>query len=152
MVRVAVLDRDKCRPKDCDRLCQRFCPMVRSRVEAVKFEQPDGKPTIVEALCTGCGICVKKCPFGALEIVNLPDELEEECSHRYGVNAFKLYRLPTPMPGKVLGLLGKNGTGKTTALGFWRGKLSLTLGDWRILQAGWRLPAILEAQFSTITL
>ncbi|RLI28736.1 MAG: ribosome biogenesis/translation initiation ATPase RLI [Candidatus Hecatellales archaeon] len=128
MTRVAVLDRDKCRPKDCDRICYRFCPMVRSRVEAIKFESEDGKPIIVEALCTGCGICVKKCPFGALDIVNLPDELEEECSHRYGVNAFKLYRLPTPMPGKVLGLLGKNGTGKTTALRILAGEIKPNLG------------------------
>lgn len=128
LVRVAVLDRDKCRPKDCDKACHRFCPMVRSRVEAVKFEEPDGKPIIVEALCTGCGICVKKCPFKALEIVNLPDELEEECSHRYGVNAFKLYRLPTPMPGAVLGLLGRNGTGKTTALRILAGEVKPNLG------------------------
>lgn len=128
MVRVAVIDRDKCRPKDCDKICYRFCPMVRSRVEVVKFEEPDGKPTIVEPLCTGCGICIKKCPFKALDIVNLPDELEEESSHRYGVNAFKLYRLPTPMPGMVLGLLGKNGTGKTTALRILAGEVKPNLG------------------------
>jgi len=128
LARVAVIDRDRCRPKDCDKICYRFCPMVRSRIEAVKFEKPDGKPVIIEALCTGCGICVKKCPFKALEIVNLPDELEEECSHRYGVNAFKLYRLPTPLPGTVLGLLGKNGTGKSTALQILAGEIKPNLG------------------------
>ena len=94
MVRVAVLDRDKCRPKRCTRECYRFCPKVRSKVEVILFEEE--QPRVVEALCVGCGICIKKCPFKALNIVNLPDELEKETSHRLGPNAFKLFRLPTP--------------------------------------------------------
>lgn len=88
MTRVAVLDVDKCKPKHCNRLCHRFCPIVRTRIEAIRFE--NNKPVIVESLCTGCGICVKKCPFKAIFIVNLPDELEKDCSHRFGPNTFKL--------------------------------------------------------------
>ena len=128
MTRVAVLDSDKCKPKRCGRLCYRFCPMVRSRVEAIRFE--DGKPVIVESLCTGCGICVKKCPFKAIFIVNLPDELEKECSHRFGPNTFKLYRFPTPSPGTVLGLLGQNGIGKTTTIKLLSGEVRLNLGSY----------------------
>jgi len=128
MTRVAVLEADRCKPKRCGRLCYRFCPMVRSRVEAIRFE--DGKPVIVEPLCTGCGICVKKCPFKAISIVNLPDELEKECSHRFGPNTFKLYRFPTPSPGTVLGLLGQNGIGKTTTIKLLSGEVRLNLGDY----------------------
>jgi ATP-binding cassette subfamily E protein 1 len=128
MTRVAVLDADKCKPKRCGRLCYRFCPIVRSRIEAIRFE--DDKPVIVESLCTGCGICVKKCPFKAISIVNLPDELEREASHRFGENTFKLYRLPTPSPGMVLGLIGQNGIGKTTALKILSGELKLNLGNY----------------------
>jgi ATP-binding cassette subfamily E protein 1 len=84
----------------------------------------------VEALCVGCGICIKKCPFAALSIVNLPDELEEECSHRFGPNTFKLFRLPTPSSGIVLGLLGQNGIGKTTALKILSGEIKLNLGKY----------------------
>jgi ATP-binding cassette subfamily E protein 1 len=84
----------------------------------------------VESLCTGCGICVKKCPFKAISIVNLPDELEKECSHRFGENAFKLYRLPTPSPGTVLGLLGQNGIGKTTTLKILSNEVKLNLGNY----------------------
>jgi len=126
MVRVAVLDEDRCDPKRCDRACYRFCPPVRSKIEAIRFEK--GKPVIVEALCVGCGICVRKCPFDALFIVNLPDELEEECSHRFGRNTFKLFRLPIPSQGIVLGLLGQNGIGKTTALKILSGETKLNLG------------------------
>ena len=128
MIRVAVLDSDKCKPKRCGRLCLRFCPMVRSRVEAIRFEKD--RPVIVESLCSGCGICVKKCPFNAVSIVNLPDELEKECSHRFGPNTFKLFKLPIPSPSTVLGLLGQNGIGKTTALKILSGEIKLNLGDW----------------------
>jgi len=128
MTRVAVLDSDKCRPKRCGKQCYHFCPMVRSRVEAIRFE--NDKPLIVESLCSGCGICVKKCPFNAVSIVNLPDELEKECSHRFGPNTFKLYRLPTPSPGTVLGLLGKNGIGKTTTLKILSGEVKPNLGNY----------------------
>ncbi len=128
MTRVAVLDADKCKPKRCNRVCYRFCPMVRSHKEAIRFEH--GKAVIVEALCSGCGICIKKCPFKAISIVNLSDELETECSHRFGQNAFKLYRLPTPSPSIVLGLLGQNGIGKSTTLKILSGEIKFNLGNY----------------------
>jgi ATP-binding cassette subfamily E protein 1 len=127
MTRVAVLNADKCKVKKCGKLCVSFCPMVRSRVEAIRIE--GNKAVISEMLCSGCGICVKKCPFKAISIVNLPDELEKDCSHRFGLNAFKLFRLPTPSPGIVLGLLGQNGIGKTTTLKVLSGEFKPNLGN-----------------------
>jgi ATP-binding cassette subfamily E protein 1 len=127
MTRVAVLDADRCKPKHCNTLCHHFCPIVRSRIEAIRFE--NGKAVIVESLCTGCGICVKKCPFKAISIINLPNELDKDCSHRFGPNTFKLFRLPTPSPSTVLGLLGQNGIGKTTTLKILSGDFKLNLGN-----------------------
>ncbi|MEM3060988.1 MAG: ribosome biogenesis/translation initiation ATPase RLI [Candidatus Bathyarchaeia archaeon] len=129
MVRVAVLDRDLCKPEDCGLPCLKYCPKVRVRVEAIKFVKDEEKPIIVEFLCSGCGICIKKCPFKAITIVNLPDELKEEYSHSYGQNLFKLFRLPIPKKGVVTGLIGRNGTGKTTALKILSGELIPNLGN-----------------------
>ncbi len=128
MVRIAVLDDERCESKRCGRPCYRFCPPVRNKIEAILFEGE--KPQIVENLCVGCGICIRKCPFKAISIVNLADELEEECSHRFGLNTFKLFRLPTPSSGVVLGLLGQNGIGKTTALHILSGEIKPNLGNY----------------------
>jgi ATP-binding cassette subfamily E protein 1 len=129
MVRVAVLKEDKCEPKRCGKTCYRFCPPVRNKIEAIRFE--GDIPVIVESLCVGCGICVRKCPFKAISIINLADELEQECSHRFGSNTFKLFRLPIPSPGVVLGLVGQNGIGKTTALKILSGEIRLNLGNYQ---------------------
>ena len=100
--------------------------MVRSKVEAIRVE--GSKAIIAETLCSGCGICVKKCPFKAISIVNLPNELEKDCSHRFSENSFKLFRLPMPSPGTVLGLLGQNGIGKSTTLKVFSGEIKPNLG------------------------
>jgi ATP-binding cassette subfamily E protein 1 len=126
-MRVAVIDRERCRSDKCSLECIRFCPMVRIRREAIR-QGEDGKPIIAEMLCSGCGICVQKCPFKAITIVNLPEALSGEEVHRFGPNAFALYRLPIPRLGTVLGLIGRNGMGKTTMMRILSGELIPNLG------------------------
>ena len=128
MLRVATLDKEHCKPDDCGIPCYRFCPEVLNRRYAIKFIAGQKKPIIDEDLCTGCGICIKKCPFDAIGIVKLPQELDGECIHSYGVNEFKLFRLPVPQTGKVIGLIGRNGTGKSTALKMLAGELTPNFG------------------------
>jgi len=128
-MRIAIVDKYRCRPKDCTHECQRFCPRVRTGDETVVFpEGPDKPPVIVESLCSGEAICVKKCPYNVIRIVNLPEELESDTSHRYSINGFKLFRLPTPKEGQVLGLIGPNGVGKTTAVQILAGEMPPNLG------------------------
>jgi ATP-binding cassette subfamily E protein 1 len=105
--------------------------MVRTRKEAIRLDKDDGKAYVSELICSGCGICVRKCPFDALRIVNLPDELETDHLHRFGPNAFTLYRIPVPRRGSVVGLLGRNGTGKSTLLRVLSGELIPNLGHFK---------------------
>ncbi|MEM0444613.1 MAG: ribosome biogenesis/translation initiation ATPase RLI [Nitrososphaerota archaeon] len=127
MLRVAVIDLDHCQPTKCGTPCIAFCPPVRNKIEAIKMGE-NGFPVINEELCIGCGICIAKCPFEAISIVNLPSELGEDLIHQYGVNSFRLYRLPFVEPGTVTGLLGRNGIGKSTALSILAGSLKPNLG------------------------
>jgi len=129
LLRVATLDKEHCKPDDCGIPCYRFCPEVLNRRYAIKFIAGQEKPIIDEDLCTGCGICIKKCPFDAISIVKLPQELDGECIHSYGVNEFKLFRLPVPQTGTVIGLIGRNGTGKSTALRVLAGELTPNFGS-----------------------
>ena len=48
-------------------------------------------------------------------------------------NVFKIKRLPTPRPGQILGLVGTNGIGKSTALNILAGKLKPNLGKFNVL-------------------
>ncbi|CAM4674901.1 hypothetical protein PO909_014422 [Leuciscus waleckii] len=142
--RIAIVNHDKCKPKKCRQECKKSCPVVRMGKLCIEVSPQSKIVWISESLCIGCGICIKKCPFGALSIVNLPSNLEKETTHRYCANSFKLHRLPTPRPGEVLGLVGTNGIGKSTALKILAGKQKPNLGrfdappDWQEILAYFR--------------
>jgi ATP-binding cassette subfamily E protein 1 len=129
MTRIAVVERDKCNQERCGGLlCARVCPINKAGQDCV-YEGADAKARIDELLCIGCNICVKKCPTDAISIINLPEALDEEPIHRYGENQFTLYNLPVPVFGKVVGLIGRNGIGKSTAVKILAGQLKPNLGN-----------------------
>ncbi len=131
-MRIAVLNKDFCKPDKCspfgEKPCIKYCPRVRTGDKTIVLS-PDGKNVIItESLCSGEGICIKKCPFNAIHIVNLPDPLENQISYRYGQDQFSLFRMAIPKKGKVLGLIGQNGIGKSTLLKLLSNELSINFG------------------------
>ena len=128
--RVAVLDDELCQPKKCGLECIVYCPVNKTGGECIVLSDDRKKAVISEELCTGCGICIKKCPFDAIVIVNLAKELGSEKIHQYGVNSFRLYKLPTLKKGHVVGLLGRNGMGKSTIVNILAGSIRPNLGNY----------------------
>lgn len=129
-LRIAIVNSDRCKPKKCRLECRRNCPVNRTGKICIDVENGSKIAYISEPLCIGCGICVKRCPFNAISIINLPRDLGKDTTHRFGPNSFKLHRLPIPRAGEVLGLVGTNGIGKSTALKILAGKLKPNLGKY----------------------
>ena len=134
--RVAVLDEELCQPKKCGLECIVYCPVNKTGGECIIQRPEDGKAVISEELCTGCGICVKKCPFDAIVIVNLAKEIGEHKIHQYGINSFRLYHIPLLKKGSVVGLLGRNGIGKSTVLNILSGTIKPNFGSYES-DLGW---------------
>ncbi len=131
--RIAIVEKEKCHPLQCPGTyyCMRVCPSNRMGKEC-KTKDVDGKIKINEELSSdACRICVKACPFGAIHIVNLPETLSEDPVHRYGQNSFELFRLPMIKKGMVIGILGRNGIGKSTALQILSGAFVPNFGKWK---------------------
>lgn len=131
--RVAVVDKELCKPKKCALECINFCPVNKSGSKCIFLSEEDRTKAVAvidENICNGCGICVKKCPFDAITIVNLAQELGEQKVHQYGINSFRLYKLPTPKNEAVVGLLGRNGMGKTTIVNILSGSFRPNLGSY----------------------
>lgn len=126
MTRIAIIHKEKCNPYVCGNLCKKICPVNKKGEECININK--GKAEISEELCIGCGICQNRCPFQAISIIKIPEKLEKNLVFRYEKNGFCLYNLPTPKFGYVLGLLGKNGIGKSTAIKILANKLKINLG------------------------
>ncbi len=124
-MKIAIIHKEKCKPEHCGHVCMKACPINKKGDECIKIE---GKALIDEKLCIGCSICQKRCPFGAIDIINIPSIEDQRLIYRYGSNGFALYGLPIPRENTILGLLGRNGIGKSTAIEILSGKKKINFG------------------------
>ena len=125
-MKLAIIHKEKCKSNVCGNECKKYCPVEKKSADSCVTI--DSTSHIDENTCVGCSICAKRCPFGAIDIINLPSINDKKLVYRYGENGFALYGLPTPKEGFVLGLLGRNGIGKTTAVKILSGTTKLNLG------------------------
>jgi len=101
-------------------MCERECIQING-----------SKCRILESACPVCMTRAKHCPDDAVKIINLPQELDEEITHRYSENGFRLFRLPSPRESQIVGILGENGIGKSTAINLLSGSFMPNLGNWQ---------------------
>ncbi|MDY6776633.1 MAG: ribosome biogenesis/translation initiation ATPase RLI [Candidatus Nanohaloarchaea archaeon] len=126
---IAVIDQEKVNQEVRD-IATKYDPLNRSgRGEG--FHVTDGGELHIdqEEVMEEHRIIENKIPNEAIRILRLPTETGQ-LIHRYGENSFRLYELPTPVKGRVVGLLGRNGTGKSTALKILAGMIKPNLGDY----------------------
>ncbi|KAL7711997.1 ABC transporter [Entamoeba marina] len=116
LTRIAVIN-DKCRPSRCRLECKGTCPINRGGGLCIEVLKQDKRAVISETL--------------SIKIINLPKNLDKSCTHRYGPNSFKLHRLPMPRPGQILGIVGTNGIGKSTALKILAASIVPNLGNYK---------------------
>jgi len=144
MKKVYLVDYDSCNLRFCGRQCIKKCPITlsnaRLKPNKKKLEIPiwvkkSKKQIIIDSnSCLKCGVCANVCPAKAIYVKSILDEpIEQIPTHKYPRNeekeGFRLYNLPTLISGKVSGLCGPNGIGKTTVLNIISGKLKPNFGN-----------------------
>ena len=123
--RIIIINNEKCKPKtpsfdylaSKSRICGHGC------IECVA-----NTIIISENACGVCFNIAKRTPGDAVKVVNLPTNLSTPVVHSYGQNSFKFHGLPIPQPNRVVGLLGTNGIGKSTALSILSGHIIPNFG------------------------
>jgi len=126
--RIAVIEYDNCNYDHCGNyLCEKVCPVNRTGKKCIVHE-PLQKPIIAEDVCIGCEICQNRCPFRAISIVNIAFNLSDPI-HSFGKNMFRLHGLVVPKEKSVLGLVGRNGIGKTTIIKILSGTIVPNFGE-----------------------
>jgi ATP-binding cassette subfamily E protein 1 len=122
--RIAIIDKSLCKPNKCKKECQSICPPQKGGKIVIDIEdvamgfanETTKLARVSETECIGCNLCVSRCPFKAIKIINLPEGVESEIIHSYDKNSFKLYKLPMMQKNCVMALIGENGIGKSTII------------------------------------
>lgn len=123
----AIIDQDNVTDEIKD-IAVKYDPLNRSGKEGFHVTD-DGELHIDEhKVMREHRIIQNKIPNDSIEIVELPSASGTEI-HKYGKNGFRLFELPIPGNGQIVGLLGRNGIGKSTILRILAGELEPNMGN-----------------------
>ena len=127
---IAIIEKSKCHPNKCQHECIKYDPINKSGGEGFHIGTSGKSEISEEVVMEMHKICAKKCPFQAIHIVNLPEKLKENPIHKYGKNSFELYSLPMVKQNTIVGIIGRNGIGKSTSLQILTDLIKPNLGDY----------------------
>ncbi|MFB6145549.1 MAG: ribosome biogenesis/translation initiation ATPase RLI [Candidatus Nanohaloarchaea archaeon] len=128
---IVYIDQDKIEPDLARETVINFDPLNRAGKEGGFYLTEEGELQIDdEDVMEAHKMAINKYPYdNAIKMIQLPFE-EGDKIHQFGENSFRLYGLPSPDEGRVVGLIGKNGIGKSVSLKILSGDIKPNLGDW----------------------
>jgi len=164
MKKVFLIDYDLCSLNSCGQPCVKKCPIFISNQRKKQHQKKDEVPIrykkstdnmiIIDEICIKCGICLNVCPRNAIYSIFLLDEPDDDLiTHEYPIKTditetsnepidkdrgFRLFGIPTLLPGRVTGLCGPNGIGKSTVLNILSGNLKMNLGQIKNKNLKWQ--------------
>ena len=164
MKKIYLIDYDLCSLNSCGQPCVTKCPISLSNQRKkqhhkkdevpIRYKKSTDKMIIIDEFCIKCGICLNVCPRNAIYSIFLLDEPDEDLiNHEYPLitdktkaslipneknHGFRLFGLPTLFSGKVTGLCGPNGIGKSTVLNILSGNLKMNFGNTKDKEMKWQ--------------
>ncbi len=144
MKKVYIVDYSTCTIDMCGRPCISKCPItITSKTKTkihewtevpIRVKESTNQIIIISELCIKCGVCANICPVKAIHVKNvLEEDRDKNRIHAYateqGTEGFRLYGLPALVPGRVTGLCGPNGIGKSSVFNILAGLLRPNFGD-----------------------
>ena len=126
---IVAIDQEKIEPDLARETVIKYDPLNRAGKEGGFYLTDEGELHIDnEQVMEAHKMAVNRYPYdGAIQLIRLDREFGEKI-HQFGENAFRLYGLPAPQEGRVVGILGRNGIGKSTALKILSGDIKPNLG------------------------